>query len=134
MMSWRERYPAEVTCVRCLEVWESQELDRLLWCERCRALARNRAAGKGWWVGGGVAAALAAYIWFVVQPSDRIVGGWIGVTVAAFYLAARMAREIFYGVERVRNAPAVEALPPSERPPEGEDDEPPDDRPRVSFR
>jgi hypothetical protein len=134
MASPPDRDPDQVTCVRCLEVGESQKLDRILWCERCRIRARARAARAGWWAGGAVAAALAAYIWFVIQPSDLIVGGWVGVTLAALYLAARLAREIFYGVDRVRNAPGVEAAQPAERAPGEDADEPPADRPKISFR
>ena len=78
-----------------------------------------------------VAAGLAVYIRTVVEPSERLLGAWVGITLAAFYLAARMGREILYGVERVKNVPAVEAVPPDDTP-----DDPPDDEapPQIRLR
>ena len=111
-MSWRERFPEEVTCVRCLEVREVAELDRLLWCDECKARARRRAGKIGWLVGVLAGAVLALWIWLWVQPSDLILGGWIGVVVAALYLSARAGREIAYGVMRFRNRKAIDATPP----------------------
>ncbi len=126
-VSWRDRYPAEVTCVRCLEVWDQIELDRLLWCERCRAKARSRATMWGWVGGLGIGAGVAAYVWLGVQPSDLIVGAWIATVVAAVWIGSKVARELIYGAMRFRNARAVEAVPPvaagaDAPPPDGEDE------------
>lgn len=109
---WRERYPDEVTCVRCLEVRDKAELDRLLWCEACRRRARARAVRWGWMAGALAAAGLAVWIWLVVEPSDLVVGGWIATVVAALWIGSKVAREIAYGMERLRNRRAVEAAPP----------------------
>lgn len=108
---WRERYPDEVTCVRCLEKKDQLEFDRLLWCESCRATARKRAGRWGWVFGAVMAGALAAWIRFEVDPT-RLVGGWIATVVAAFWLGSRIATEVAYGVDRYRNRRAVEATPP----------------------
>ena len=40
-VSWRDRYPEEVTCVRCLEVYDQMHLDRMLWCDACRSFRRQ---------------------------------------------------------------------------------------------
>jgi hypothetical protein len=48
----------------------------------------------------------------VIQPSDLIIGGWIGVVAAALWIGSRMGREIAYGVLRFNNRKAVEAVPP----------------------
>lgn len=64
--------------------------------------------GQGWIAGGFVAVGLSAWIWLVVRPSDLLLGGWVGVTLAAVYLAARIVREVTYGVERYRNVEGVE--------------------------
>lgn len=109
---WRKRFPDEVTCVRCLEVRPLDELDRLLWCEACRERARERARAWGWVAGLVVAAGLAAWIWVAIRPSDLIIGGWIATVMAAFWLGARVAREVFFGVMRFRNRRAAEAVPP----------------------
>ncbi len=129
-VTWGDRYPDQVTCVRCLIVKGQSELDRLLWCEDCRGLAQARALDRGWWVGLVVAAGLAAYIWLVVEPSRALMGAWVGVTLASFYLAARMTKELLYGVQRLRNARATEAVPPNldaltDAPDDADDDGPP---------
>lgn len=115
-MSWRERFPGEVTCIRCLREREVEELDRLLWCDECKARARRRASRIGWLVGAVAGAVLALWIWLWIRPSDLIVGGWIAVVVAALYLCARAGREIAYGVMRFQNRKATEAVPPGRDP------------------
>jgi hypothetical protein len=89
----------------------------------------------GWWVGGAITAVLAVYIWLVIEPSRTLMGAWIGVTLAAFYLSSRMTKEVVYGIERLRNSRATEAVPPEMIPPP---DEPPqrddDGPPRVNLR
>jgi hypothetical protein len=119
--TWRDRYPDEITCVRCLEVQDQLELDRLLWCKRCRARARNRASWLGW--GGGLlfGAGVAIYVWTVIRPSDLVIGGWIATVVAAVWIGSKVARELFYGIMRFRNVHALEATPPgaAEEPPSG---------------
>ncbi len=112
--TWRDRYPEEsLTCVRCLQVRPKAELDRLLWCETCRAAARARATRRGWVAGVGVALLLALWIWLVVQPSRLVIGGWIACVVASLWVGAKIGREVAYGVERFKNRRAVEAVPPT---------------------
>ena len=118
MDGWRERYPDAVTCVRCLNVHDLMQLDRMLWCDRCRARARDRAGWWGWVGGVGFGAAVASYIWVVVRPSDLVVGGWLATVVAAVWIGSKVTREIIYGAMRLRNARAVEAVPPSETAPD----------------
>ena len=106
---WRDRYPDEVTCVRCLEVQDQMFLDRLLWCDRCCSLARNRA---GWWGGLGgwiFGLGLAAYIWIAVHPTSLVIGGWFGTVAMGIWLGAKACRELAYGVIRFHNVPAVES-------------------------
>ncbi len=111
-VSWRDRYPDEVTCVRCLQLRDQVDLDRLLWCTRCRALARNRASWMGWLGGALFGGGVALYIWGVIQPTDLVVGGWIATVVAAVWIGSKVARELVYGVMRIRNVHAAEAMPP----------------------
>jgi hypothetical protein len=108
---WRDRYPDRVTCIRCLEVQDQIELDRLLWCEACRAKARRRASRWGWGVGAVLAGALALWIFVEVEPT-RLMGGWIATIVAAFWIGSRIGSEVAYGIDRYRNQRAVEAEPP----------------------
>ena len=110
--SWRDRYPDEITCVRCLEVYDQMYVDRLLWCDRCRSLARNRAAWWGWLGGLIFGGGIAVYIWIVIRPSDLVLGGWFGTVVMAIWLGAKAGREFVYGVMRFRNSRAAEAIPP----------------------
>ena len=88
-------------------------LDRMLWCDRCRATARERAGWWGWVGGMLFGAAVALYVWVVIRPTDLVIGGWVGTIVAAIWIGSRLSREIIYGAMRFRNAPAVETLPSS---------------------
>ncbi len=103
-----------MVCVRCLRPTPGSELDRLLWCPECVESARSRAARIGWSFGGLLALALALYIWFGIQPDLSLIPtGWALTLAVAFYLGGRIAREISFGVMRLRNQQAVEAVPPS---------------------
>jgi hypothetical protein len=55
---------------------------------------------------------LALWIWLYIQPSNLVIGGWIGTVVGAFYVSARVVRELLYAAARMSNGPAVEAVPP----------------------
>ncbi len=103
--------------MRCLEVRDTSDLDRLLWCGSCRSRARKRANRFGWTVGSAVAAALALAIWFGLRPSlDLIPGGWLATLVAALWIASRIVREVVYGMMRFQNRKAVDAAPPAAPP------------------
>ncbi|CAN5767010.1 hypothetical protein BH23GEM11_BH23GEM11_05470 [soil metagenome] len=104
----------DINCIRCLVVTPSEDLDRLLWCENCVALARRRALRIGLLSGAGLAVLLAIYVWFGIQPNLALIpAGWLLMLVVAFYLGSRVAREVAYGVMRWQNRPAVEAHPPA---------------------
>ena len=112
--TWKDRSPEQVTCIRCLEVRPKDDLDRLLWCDECRERARARAARRGWLAGAVVALVLSLWIWLWVRPDpDLVLGGWIATVVAAFWIGARVAREIDYGVQRFSNRKATDAAPPA---------------------
>ena len=102
----------EATCLLCLETKPRQDLDRLLWCDACVADAQARAVSQSWYVGLAVAVVLALWIWLYIQPSDLVIGGWIGTVVGALYVTARVARVVLYTVARMRSGPAVRAVPP----------------------
>jgi len=110
--AWRSRFPELTTCIRCLEKKDVETMDRLLWCEECRLAARARAGIWGWGFGILLATLLALWIWYVIQPSDLIIGGWIGTVATALWIGARVAREVAFGVFRFNNRKAVEAVPP----------------------
>jgi hypothetical protein len=107
--------PDDITCVRCLEVLPSEDLDRLMWCETCVARARRRALGVGLTAGGVLAGILALYVWFGIQPDLSLIpAAWVLMLVVAFYLGSRVARELAYGIMRWQNRRAVEARPPAD--------------------
>jgi hypothetical protein len=106
----------QVPCARCHELKDIMDLDRLLWCDRCRRLARNRARWWGWLIGLLFAAGIAAYIWLGIHGSRALIGGWIATVVAALWLGSKVGREIAYGAIRYRNTKGVETLPPSPKP------------------
>ena len=117
-LSPHDRHGQQATCVRCLELRDTSELDRLFWCVTCRRRATDRAARVGFLVGALVAALLGVWIFVVVEPSAGLMGVWVAIIVAALYLAFRIAREVGYGWMRLKNRRAVEATPP-EGPGEG---------------
>lgn len=45
--------------------------------------------------------ALAMWLWFAVQPTSLVPGGWLATLVAAFWIIGRVARELFFGLERM---------------------------------
>ena len=110
---WRDRYPDEVTCVRCLELRDQMLVDRLLWCQECRARARNRAGWWGWLAGLIFGGCVALYIFVFIRPDPQfVITGWIATVVAAVWIGSKVAREIAYGAMRFKNARAVDAVPP----------------------
>ena len=108
----KDLHALQATCGRCSQTKPQQELDRLLWCEACVARAQARAVSQSWYTGFVVAVVLALWIWLYVQPSDMLIGGWIGTVVGALYVTSRVAREVIYTVERMRSSTAVGAVPP----------------------
>ncbi len=118
-VDWRERFPEDVTCIRCLQVKPVQELDRLLWCEECLVRARRRSVRRGWMAGALLAAVLGLYIWLFIQPDLSLIPtAWAATLAVAFYLGGRVARELIFGWERLANRRAVEAAPPNHGVPE----------------
>ncbi len=115
-MSWGESHAEQVACVRCLEMKPFPDLDRLLWCEECREAAHHRAAARSWLVGLVVAVTLSLWIWFYIQPSNLVIGGWIGTVLAAFYVAARVTREVRCSAARMGERDPTEAVPPGQDP------------------
>ena len=87
--SW-DRSSDEVTCVRCLDEHDVMDLDRLLWCDRCRHVARNRASWYGWLGGLLLGAGVSLYIWIVMRPTDLVIGGWVGTVVAAVWIGQKL--------------------------------------------
>ncbi len=107
MMPRTRRLPdiaGDFSCASCERTCRSTELDRHLWCEECIALARDRAKRVGWIFGSGMAVALAAWIFLVLKPT-MLVGGWIGVVLATFWLCSRIGTEFRYGHMRFRKRP-----------------------------
>jgi hypothetical protein len=110
--SWRDVYPDEVTCTRCLEVKDLMALDRLLWCDECRFRARERAAWWGWLGGLIFATGVGIYVWIAIRPTDLIVGAWMATLAAAVWIGSKVCREIAFGAMRFKNARATDAVPP----------------------
>ena len=106
-----QRIDHAVQPVRCHLSFDRVDVDRLLWCDQCQAKAKARASRVGWVAGTALAGVLSLYIWFWIQPSDLVIGGWIAVVVAGLWLGARLVREIAYGLDRFQNRPTARALP-----------------------
>lgn len=102
----------EDICVRCLQPNARADLDRMLWCDACAEAVSKRATSRGWMIGLATAVILTLWIWLFVQPSNLVIGGWVGTVLAAFYVTARVAREVLLAAARMRNRPVDGAVPP----------------------
>ncbi len=100
IMRIRDSTADEIQCSRCGELRDRGDVDRLLWCVACRARARLVAARRARVAATVLATIVAGYIWGVIRPTDVVIGGWIATVVAAYWIGGRLAREIFYGIER----------------------------------
>ncbi len=59
-------------------------------------------------IGLATAVILTLWIWLFVQPSNLVIGGWVGTVLAAFYVTARVAREVLLAAARMRSRSAEE--------------------------
>ena len=99
-MGIRDSIADEIQCSRCGELRDRGDVDRLLWCVACRSRARLIAARKARIAATVLAAIVAGYIWGIIRPTDVVIGGWIATVIAAYWIGGKLAREIFYGIER----------------------------------
>ena len=104
-MKWTFGQVDEVACSRCGHIADRSDLDRLLWCKDCIDSVRNWAKRRSWMVGCCIGIILFAWIWFVVEPSRTLMGGWAGTVLAAIYVSARVTREVLYGAIRMKTSP-----------------------------
>lgn len=100
-ISLREDRTGQVVCAHCGSSADTGDVDRLRWCADCVRAARARATRRGWQVGAVATVALAMWLWFAVQPTSLVPGGWLATLVAAFWIIGRVARELFFGLERM---------------------------------
>jgi len=71
--------------------------------------ARKRALRTGLAAGGTLVLVLGLYIVLVIQPDLSLIpAGWAATLVVAFYLGARVVRELAYGIMRWQNRAGLE--------------------------
>lgn len=97
---WKDRLGEEVVCTRCGETRDSTDVDRMLWCDDCRAATKARANRVGALAGVLTAILLAWYVWTAIRPSDLVLGGWAACIVAGGWIASKITREVAYGIFR----------------------------------
>ena len=102
-MGIRDSITDAIDCRRCGELRDRSDVDRLLWCVACRARARLIATRRARIAATVLAAGVAGYIWGMIRPTDLVIGGWIATVIAAYWIGGRLAREVFYGIERSTN-------------------------------
>lgn len=105
-----EKHLDYLECRRCLSPGDAQDLDRMLWCSKCRAASRRSAGRWGRVVGLATGLGLALWAALYVGPSDRFLIFWLAAIVISYRLVARLGQELFYGVMRIRNRPGVAAV------------------------
>ena len=99
-LGWKDRLGDEAVCIRCGETRDSTEVDRMLWCEVCRAASRHRAGRVGMVAGALTALLLAWYIREAIRPTDLVIGGWAACVIAAGWIASKITKEVAYGIFR----------------------------------
>ena len=99
-MGIRDSIADEIQCSRCGELRDRSDVDRLLWCVGCRTRARLIAARRARIAATALAVIVAGYIWGIIRPTDVVIGGWIATVIAAYWIGGKLAREVFYGIER----------------------------------
>jgi hypothetical protein len=99
-----------VRCRRCGRVIPGDELDRILWCEDCVTAEGRLAARRGRVVALLGAGLLAVWIAISIRPGDQFLALWAIVILVAYALGARLARELIYGIARMRNRPGARAI------------------------
>lgn len=102
-------HDVQAACRNCGRHHPREELDRLRWCEACRAVVVRRATLVGRIAGLLTALALLAWILTAIGPSPRFLVAW-GILIASVYffvykLVQRVAFEAIRGMG-VRRPPA----------------------------
>ena len=91
----------EAACGSCQALYPSSDLDRYLWCPRCRQAVQRR--GAVWSRTFGVLASLgvALYVAVAVSPQRSLLL-YVLVLIMTYVLTARIAREVVRGYYRAR--------------------------------
>lgn len=98
-----------IRCRRCHREMAADDLDRILWCDECVAAERRRAAWLGRAIAVAAVALLAVWIAAVVRPDAEFRILWALVVIVGYALGARLAHELTFGVNRIRNREGARA-------------------------
>jgi hypothetical protein len=98
-------------CRNCGRTYPGDRLDRLRWCERCRAEVVRRATRVSRIVAVSGAALLLLWIFATVGSAPRFLVGWLALVVATYFFLYTLVRRVAFEVIRGRGVP----------PPEGEE-------------
>lgn len=104
-----------IPCARCGAEHSRGELDRMLWCPECIESTRVDAGRRARWVAAGITLLFTGWLLLRVRPGGGLLPAWLGVAAATWWLSARLATEVLYGMVRARPQGSG---PASTRPPE----------------
>jgi hypothetical protein len=98
-----------LACRRCMHATPKDRLDRMLWCDACRAAERRRA--RVWGIAIGTLAALALLAWIVLRVEAGLDYAllWGLVVIVTFFLLTNLGTEMIYGIRRINNRPGARA-------------------------
>lgn len=106
----------ETKCRSCHEIYPGSDLDRYLWCPRCRKQVRRRGVFWGRVVGFIASLGVAAYLFIRVDPSGRFLAFYLLLLGLTYVLISRITVALIQGFCRAKgSAPGVS----SEDPPPG---------------
>ena len=93
---------SELNCRSCQELYPAGDLDRYLWCPRCRKEVRRR--GITWARGVGFLASVgvAFYLLLRVQASSRYLPFYLLMLAMTYLLTSRIAMAVVQGFYRAR--------------------------------
>lgn len=99
----------ELTCRNCERRFPADEMDRLRWCDRCRAVVVRRATLVGRAVGLIAALALLAWILTAIGAAPRFLVAWAILLAAVYFFVYKLTQRVAFEIIRsigVRPPPA----------------------------
>ncbi len=92
----------ETNCRSCHQLYQVSDLDRYLWCPRCRDAVRKRGSMWGRAVGLLASLAVAAFLFFNLTMQRRFLAFYFLMLALTYVLTSRIAHAVIQGYYRSR--------------------------------
>lgn len=94
----------ETNCRSCQEIYPADDLDRYLWCARCRKAVMARGVRWGRLVGIVASLGVTLYLVLRVHPSGRYLAFYALLVGMTYMLTSRIGVVVSHGYYRARGA------------------------------